>query len=101
MTIKTVGERLSWLRYVSSLTQAEVGELAELSHACVGHIENEIRRPLAETLARVASVFGCSLDWLASGIGPAPSPTAVRAAVAAAARQRDAVAVARQRRGIA
>jgi len=73
MMNNTVGKRLRWLRYVGEVTQAEVGALAELSSAYVGHIENGRRSPLAENLASIALVLGCSLDWLCSGTGEQPT----------------------------
>lgn len=37
-----------------------------------------------DVAARIAKVFGCSLEWLITGEGPPPTVVAVKAAVAAA-----------------
>lgn len=71
------------------LSQRELSLLAGLTGSHVGLIEQgRVDEPGAATLAKVAEVFGVTLDWLALGVGAAPRPEQVAASVAAARAKR-------------
>lgn len=56
--------------------------LAGASHSLVSHIERgEVQIPRGNTLERIASVLGVTLDWLISGVGGDPDPKCVKEAV--------------------
>lgn len=68
-----VGRRLRQLREWSELTARELDRLAGVAQGYAALIENGVRRNIgAETMAKYASVFGVTLDWMVLGRGRAP-----------------------------
>jgi transcriptional regulator with XRE-family HTH domain len=64
----TTGERILHIRKALGLTQAEFAERLELSRGAVGNWEQD-KGITQRNLQRIATTFGCSLDWLLSGKG--------------------------------
>lgn len=65
------GDRLAGLRKKAGLTQRA---LAENIGVAVNSIQNyeSGKTPSGDVLCRLASVLGCSIDWLLTGVHPAP-----------------------------
>lgn len=79
-------DRLRELRAIAGgLSQRELSLLAGLNGSHVGLIEQgRVTEPGGATMAKLAEVFGVSLDWLVLGVGAAPRPEQVVASVEAA-----------------
>lgn len=95
--LKTLGlpARVRMLREWSGKKPAALAKIALLGESHVRLMEEGDRKcPSAETLARLASVCGVDLAWLATGQGKEPKPKAVRAAVERAVAARAATPVA-------
>ncbi len=74
--------RLAYLREQAGLSQREASDLADLASSHVQAIEQRTRRsPSVDTVARLARLFGVTLDWLVFGCGEPPTAEATRAAV--------------------
>ena len=86
--LMSIATRLAQLRAISGLSQEELGRLAGLSPAYVGHIERGEGRPIAQNLAALARVLGCSLDWLVNEYGQPPTADHVQGSVVVARRGR-------------
>lgn len=56
--------RLSQLRKEKNLLQKEVGEYLGISYQAYSHYENGLRNPDNETLKKLATYFGVSVDYL-------------------------------------
>lgn len=81
--------RLRSMRARAGLSGGELSRLAGLARAHVGLIESRAIKTIeAPTAAALATVLGCSLDWLVLGQGEAPSDAALAAAVNAARARR-------------
>ena len=78
LVVSYSGVEASILSVLAGLAQSHVGQLAH------GRVE----RPSAETLARIASVTGVDLTWLATGRGHPPWADDVAASVSAASERR-------------
>lgn len=65
-----------------ALSARELSALSGQTSSLIAHIERGvILQPRADTIVRVAEVFGVSLDWLMRGVGKQPTTAAVNAAV--------------------
>lgn len=63
--MKTLGEKLKELRIEQGLTHFELAQkLGFKSGSTVGMYEAEQRKPSAETLNKLANIFGVSVDYL-------------------------------------
>jgi transcriptional regulator with XRE-family HTH domain len=83
--VETLGDRIKSLRRHAGLTATQAGELAGLKgRGHVASFERGATGITGGTLARLADVFGVSLDWLYRGLGEAPTKLAVKKAVALA-----------------
>lgn len=84
-----IGERIREAReLVEDLSARELAVLAGLAPSLVAHLERgEIQSPRTDTLTRLSSVLGVSLEWLIIG-GDSPAQKRVRAAVAQARAKR-------------
>lgn len=58
------GKRLSSIRELSGLTQAELAEKARLDPSCVSHFESGRREPNLENLTKIVKALGVSADVL-------------------------------------
>jgi len=47
------------------MTQEELAERTGLKQSMISHLENGTRKPSLQTLKRLATVLGCTLDELA------------------------------------
>jgi len=66
--MKTIAERVRWLRKKRGLTQAEVDKIAGLSFGHTGAIERGRRKsPNVETLRKIAKSLGVGVVWLIEG----------------------------------
>lgn len=66
--MKTIAERVRWLRKRKGFTQAEVDKIADLSSGHTGAIERGRReQPSATTLTKIARAFSVDVGWLISG----------------------------------
>lgn len=70
---KSVGERIKELRQKAGLTQAELAEKVGFQPQTVSNWENGSREPDIAALAKLASLFGVSLDFLLLGKVEEPS----------------------------
>lgn len=57
-------DRLKTLRKEKGVTQKEVGEYLGISYQAYSHYENGLRNPDNETLKKLATYFGVSVDYL-------------------------------------
>lgn len=88
-----IGERLTELREKAGLTGRELDALAGLRACHARSIENGSRQRIeGRTLAALATVLGCSMDWLYWGVGEPPTQAIVDAAVRVARRRSQRVA---------
>lgn len=81
---ETIPERLQKLRARCGLSGRELGKLAGLSSSACSAIEKGTGNYELKTLNPIASVLGCSLDYLVNGEGEPPNDEQLTAAVAAA-----------------
>lgn len=87
MAKETLADRVQRLRGTAGLTARGLAALAGIAASHVSLIERGNRpRVEARTVSLLASVLGCSIDWLYTGVGDEPSHGEVRAAVARAKR---------------
>lgn len=85
----TLALRLGHLRGLAGLSARSLSVLAGISPTHVSLIEaGRVSSPESHTSAALASVLGCSLDWLIAGKGKPPTEESVRAAVKRAKRSR-------------
>lgn len=63
----TLGERLLSARKDNGLSQPQLAEKARVDQSRLSKYERNETDPSTETLARLASVLGVSLDWLITG----------------------------------
>jgi transcriptional regulator with XRE-family HTH domain len=94
--LASLQDRLRTLRTMAGLEPSEVGRLAGLvGRSHVDQIESgRTLHPRADTLTKLAELFGVSLDWLVRGHGPMPSRLCVLIAVEKAHRAHDAAGLA-------
>lgn len=59
-----IGARIRQQREHIGLTQEQLGEACDLSSSFVGHIERGSRKLSVESLYKLASVLGVSVDYL-------------------------------------
>lgn len=62
--MSTFGENLKKFRSNRSLTQAEFGEMVQLSRSQVSNLETNFNEPDLKSLDRIASFFNTSIDAL-------------------------------------
>lgn len=69
--MKTIGERIQYVRKLAGLTQAEFAQRLTVSRGAVGNWERDQGITL-ENLSSIARTFGISFNWLATSTGAAP-----------------------------
>jgi transcriptional regulator with XRE-family HTH domain len=69
--VKTLAERLKWLREHRNLSQPQLARLAKVSTSTIGNAEASIRKSLRD-IARVAEALDTTPLWLTEGRDPAP-----------------------------
>src|SRR5450830_742574 len=74
--MKSLQERLIWLRTERQLSQAELAEKVGVSQSAIAHLESGYRKT-SRYIFTIADVLKVSADWLANGIG---APDEVKAA---------------------
>ncbi len=57
-------DRLKELREERGLSQQDVGDVVNLTHAAYGYYERGDRDPSTETLAKLADFYDCSVDYI-------------------------------------
>ncbi|MBU3179112.1 helix-turn-helix domain-containing protein [Clostridium estertheticum] len=62
--MKSLGERILYLRKKSNLTQKELSESIKVARSSIGKIENNEVSPSAEILVELSKTFKVSIDWL-------------------------------------
>jgi len=62
--MKKFGKRLKQLRKEKNLTQVQLGELLNTSHATINRYENNIHEPDLETINKLADLFDVTADYL-------------------------------------
>lgn len=62
--MKSLGERLAFLRKERALSQAEMARLLNMGQSTIAMYEKNKRRPDPETLQRLADFFDVSTDYL-------------------------------------
>ena len=62
----TLGQKIKKLRIENNLTQKDISELVNVTFQTVSKWENDENEPDIATLRKLASVFGCSMDYLLS-----------------------------------
>lgn len=82
----SLGKRLLEARKAKGLGGEELGKLAGCSQGAISRWENDLRKPGAIDLGRVAEVLGVREAWLTTGEGPRePQPAPDAPPVGAAA----------------
>ena len=77
--------RLSFAREAAGLSSRRVSALAGIAQALTGQIERGVTHaPTTDTIQKIASVLGVTIDWLVTGAGPMPEPETIRQAAARA-----------------
>ena len=66
--MNTFGDRLKLLR--GSLSQASLAELLKIKQTTLSNYERNRNEPNFETLGKICSHFGVSLEWLVWGVDP-------------------------------
>lgn len=82
-----IGMRIRHLREAAGLTQAELGERADLSTAHIGHIERGTRIASLEAMFRISQALHTSIDSFM--MDPEADETAFFAALAASLKNKD------------
>lgn len=62
----TLGQKIKKLRNESGLTQKDLSNMVNVTFQTVSKWENDENEPDVSTLKKLASLFGCSLDYLLS-----------------------------------
>ena len=62
--MKSLGERILYLRKKNNLTQKELSESINVARSSIGKIENNEVSPSAEILVELSKTFKVSIDWL-------------------------------------
>lgn len=70
----SLGQRLKSLRKQRKMSQAEVGAAIGLTQTAYGRYETGERDPDTDTLAKIAQLFGVSIDYLMGVAAAAPVP---------------------------
>lgn len=65
--IMTLGQRLQQLRKDKGMTQASLAEQINISLPQLVRYETKEVQPTADTLKKIANVFGISIDYLVNG----------------------------------
>lgn len=68
----TIGERVKAVRKSKHMTQKELGDILGISSVNISQIENNVREPKIETLARIASALDVAIDAFLE-VKPLPS----------------------------
>lgn len=75
--MKVLGYRLKLARQHKNMTQMEAAEKLGISNGTLSGYERNYRDPDTETLAKLAELYGVSVDWL-TGRTDHPSSNVVR-----------------------
>ncbi len=67
---KIIGKNIREMRSARGVTQAELAEKVSLSVQFISYIENGTKRPGLETLLRIATSLGTTMDVLLLGSQP-------------------------------
>ncbi|WP_298847008.1 helix-turn-helix domain-containing protein [Clostridium sp.] len=62
--MKSLGERILYLRKTNNLTQKELSQSMNVARSSIGKIENNEVSPSAEVLVQLSKTFKVSIDWL-------------------------------------
>ena len=62
--MKTMGERIVFLRERYDMTQKELAQKANITEASLSRYENNLREPKAETIVNLAMCLNTSADFL-------------------------------------
>jgi len=69
--MKAIGERIKELRTKRRFSQEKLGDLAGMSKAGIGRLENgHSKSPTPDNLFGIAKALGVDPQWLATGIEP-------------------------------
>jgi len=71
--VKEMAVRLTKAREARGLTQAQLGERANIAWAQVSHYENGVR-PTVDNLRKLAVALDVSIDWLVGLTNRGPEP---------------------------
>lgn len=63
-----IGHRIKTRRIELGLTQAQVGQMANLSTSQICYLESGKRTPSAHIINTLSEILKCSADWLIKGI---------------------------------
>ena len=62
-----IGQRISELRKEQNLSQYQLAELADVTYSYISHIETARKKPSLESLVRIATALGVTLDRILLG----------------------------------
>ena len=65
--VKTLGERIKYLRTNKGLTQTELGDKFGVTKTAVSNWEKNFREPNIETIDKLSKIFNVSVDYLING----------------------------------
>lgn len=78
----SVSTRLKYARELGEISARDLSRLAGLpSEGHVSSLETSGHSPTVDTLSKIATVLGLSLDWLGRGEGTAPTAEQVTRAI--------------------
>lgn len=81
--MQTIGERLRWLRERIGVPCDKIDELLGMTRGQDEHYEKGRRSPSADTVVKLAEIFGVTTDWILRGEGKEPKTLRVNEAVRA------------------
>ena len=67
--METIGERIKFVRKSNNRTQVQFARELGISQTHISKIEKGVEHPSEMLLLFICSMYGCSIEWLKSGIG--------------------------------
>ena len=68
--MKTIGDNIATRRAKLGMTQEQLAEKMNVTAQAVSKWERDLSYPDVDTISKLASLFGCSIDALVSGASP-------------------------------
>ncbi len=65
--MKTIGERIKYLRTIKQITQEELAEKTNISRGNLSNYEKNRFKPASDSIVILANFFNVSTDWLLTG----------------------------------
>lgn len=76
--MKINSENLKLIRIKRGLTQTQLADLSNVTQGMISQIEQQTRGVTTDTIERIASVLGCTVEQLSDGGEPTPFVRLIR-----------------------